>query len=141
MRISREWRPAEMEDLPDVFTGGWVGYTGYDSVRYTYPTKIPFETAPTDDRDLLDLHLALYMETVVFDNATKLMYIIVWARTDTGAALEDMYIDAQLRVRFFFFFCTCLLLVFFAFSFSFSPEYQTWKSLTFQMFHPEMFIF
>ena len=37
-RLSAGWRPATaaLEDLPPVFTGGWVGYTGYDTVRYVY---------------------------------------------------------------------------------------------------------
>lgn len=34
---SSSWRPAPLEGLPHVFTGGWVGYTGYDTVRYVYP--------------------------------------------------------------------------------------------------------
>lgn len=33
---SAHWRPAPLEGLPNVFTGGWVGYTGYDTVRYVY---------------------------------------------------------------------------------------------------------
>lgn len=34
--LSRNWRPAAVEGLPAVFTGGWVGYAGYDTVRYVY---------------------------------------------------------------------------------------------------------
>lgn len=37
VRISREWRPVPVDSLPEVFTGGWVGYAGYDTVRYVYP--------------------------------------------------------------------------------------------------------
>jgi hypothetical protein len=39
VRLSAAWRPAAgtLEDLPAVFTGGWVGYTGYDTVRYVFP--------------------------------------------------------------------------------------------------------
>ena len=36
------------------FTGGWVGYAAYDSVRYLEPEKLPFEKAPPDDRGLPD---------------------------------------------------------------------------------------
>jgi len=60
-----------VEGLPTVFTGGWVGYAGYDTVRYVYGGKIPFEEAPEDDRQLPDLHLALYNDVVVLDQATK----------------------------------------------------------------------
>ena len=34
--LSRDWRAAPMDGLPRVFTGGWVGYCGYDTVRYVY---------------------------------------------------------------------------------------------------------
>ena len=34
--ISRQWNPVPIEGLPKVFTGGWSGYCGYDTVRYVY---------------------------------------------------------------------------------------------------------
>ena len=34
--ISRQWKPVPIEGLPKVFTGGWSGYCGYDTVRYVY---------------------------------------------------------------------------------------------------------
>ena len=34
--MSAGWRIADDEGLPRVFTGGWVGYSGYDTVRYVY---------------------------------------------------------------------------------------------------------
>ena len=34
--LSAHWRPVRADGLPTVFTGGWVGYTGYDTVRYVY---------------------------------------------------------------------------------------------------------
>ena len=40
--------------------------------------KLPFEDAPQDDRQLADIHLALYNDVVVFDHATKLAYVIAW---------------------------------------------------------------
>jgi len=36
VNISRNWKPAQVEGLPSVFTGGFVGYAGYDTVRYVY---------------------------------------------------------------------------------------------------------
>jgi hypothetical protein len=46
VRLSADWRPAPVEGLPAVFTGGWVGYCGYDTVRYVYagawtPKRLP----------------------------------------------------------------------------------------------------
>eukprot|EP00879_Flechtneria_rotunda_P011101 GHRR01011598.1.p1 GENE.GHRR01011598.1~~GHRR01011598.1.p1 ORF type:complete len:369 (+),score=113.06 GHRR01011598.1:125-1231(+) len=78
VRLSRNWKPAQVQGVPAVFTGGWVGYAGYDTVRYVYGNKIPFSAAPSDDRQLPDMHLALYNDVVVFDQATKLIYIIAW---------------------------------------------------------------
>ncbi len=40
--------------------------------------KLPFQSAPKDDRHLADLHLALYNDVVVFDQATKIIYAISW---------------------------------------------------------------
>ncbi|KAI8471172.1 MAG: ADC synthase [Monoraphidium minutum] len=82
VQLSREWRPAKVDGLPEVFTGGWVGYAGYDTVRYVYAGKIPFEAAPEDDRGLPDLHLALYNDVLVIDQATKLIYAISWVHLD-----------------------------------------------------------
>lgn len=41
VQLSRNWRPAAVEGLPAVFTGGWVGYAGYDTVRYVYGSEYP----------------------------------------------------------------------------------------------------
>lgn len=34
--LSSHWRPWVDPALPAVFTGGWVGYCGYETVRYGY---------------------------------------------------------------------------------------------------------
>ena len=96
--MSRQWKPAVPEGLPDVFTGGWVGFVGYDTVRYTYPQKIPFESAPADDRGLLDLHLALYKDMAIFDGATKLIYLVSWVKIEDGADMRALYKTACNRV-------------------------------------------
>ena len=56
-RISEDWRPCKTPGLPDCFAGGWVGFTGYDTVRYQYQSKLDFDRAPTDDRALPDICL------------------------------------------------------------------------------------
>lgn len=95
---SRNWRPARMEGLPEVFTGGWVGYAGYDTVRYVYSAKLPFDTAPQDDRQLPDMHLALYNDVVVFDQATKIAYAISWVHLDPSTPLEEAYASGKARL-------------------------------------------
>ena len=50
-RLSERWTPCRTAGLPECFTGGWVGYMGYDTVRYQYMNKLPFDDAPEDDRE------------------------------------------------------------------------------------------
>lgn len=95
--MSRGWKAAEISGLPNIFSGGWVGYVGYDTVRYTYPNKIGFEMAPEDDRGLLDMHMSLYKDTVVFDNATRLIYAVSWADV-SETSIQEAYDDAHHRV-------------------------------------------
>jgi anthranilate synthase component 1 len=60
------------------FTGGAVGYAGYDLVRYY--EKLP--GAKTDDRGLDDLDFGIYEQMVVFDHVNKTMLVIAHARLD-----------------------------------------------------------
>lgn len=36
IQLSADWKPVPVPGLPNVFTGGWVGFCGYDTVRYVY---------------------------------------------------------------------------------------------------------
>ncbi len=81
-RISAELIPAVPESLPGgeaLFTGGWVGYGGYDTVRYHEPEKLPFSRSPPGDPNIPDLHLGLYRDVIVFDHVAKLVYVVHWA--------------------------------------------------------------
>src|SRR3954469_17242190 len=60
------------------FTGGLVGYAGYDTIRYYEGEKLP--TPPEDDRRLPDLLFGLYDEMVVFDHVDKTIKIVANAR-------------------------------------------------------------
>ena len=66
---------ARIDGLPP-FTGGAVGYAGYDVVRYL--EHLPHPAA--NDRGLPDLSFAFYDRMIVFDNITKTMTVIVLAR-------------------------------------------------------------
>ena len=102
--IASTWRPATPPGLPPVFTGGFVGYCGYDTVRYVYAGKLPFSSAPPDGDGLPDMHLARYDDVVVFDNAAKLAYCVAWVHTDGGDAaggdssLEAAYAAGKARL-------------------------------------------
>lgn len=65
--------------------GGWVGYVAYDAVRYTEPSRLPFEAAPLDDRNLPDVDLALYDNVIVFDHVRKVVSIVQIAMVGPGA--------------------------------------------------------
>ena len=98
--LSAGWRPFRHPGLPAAFTGGFVGYTSYDTVRYVYADKLPFSAAPPDDRQLPDVHLGLYRDVVVFDHTTKLAYCVVWvdvAAAD-GMPLTEAYLAGQTRL-------------------------------------------
>lgn len=99
IEISADWKPVPCEGLPPVFTGGWVGYCGYDTVRYVYGRKIPFDSSPVDDRKLPDMHLALYNESILFDNVTKLAYIVAWVNIDHFSSVEEAYLDGKRKLE------------------------------------------
>jgi anthranilate synthase component 1 len=82
--------------LPGCFLGGWVGYAAYDSVRYVEPGKLPFASAPRDDRNLPDLHFAYYDGIVAFDHVGKVVHVIKLAEVDIPAdgVVSDSAIDA-----------------------------------------------
>src|SRR5687768_4111579 len=56
------------------FTGGLVGYAGYDVARYYEPEKLA--AAPTDDRRIPDLLFGLYHELVIFDHVDKTIKVV-----------------------------------------------------------------
>src|SRR5690606_16453971 len=84
-------RVAKVPGLPP-FTGGAVGYAGYDTVRYV--ENLP--NAPSDDRGLADLSFAFYDHMLVFDNVQKTAVVVVLAKT--GGDLRTAYDDACRRV-------------------------------------------
>ncbi|ADB18484.1 anthranilate synthase component I [Pirellula staleyi DSM 6068] len=87
------FRAAHLPELPP-FTGGAIGYAGYDVVRYV--ENLP--SAPTDDRQLPDLAFALYDEMVVFDHVSKALYVIAMARLDEKSDPRAAYDDAAARI-------------------------------------------
>ena len=64
---------ATVPGLPP-FTGGLVGYAGYDTARYYESEKIG--TSPNDDRGLPDVCFGLYREIVVFDHVDKTIRVV-----------------------------------------------------------------
>ncbi|XP_051120650.1 anthranilate synthase alpha subunit 2, chloroplastic-like [Andrographis paniculata] len=98
-RIMEKWIPQRVDELPEAFCGGWVGYFSYDTVRYVEKKKLPFSSAPKDDRNLPDVHLGLYDDVIVFDNVEKKAYVIHWVRLDRFKTVEEAYDDGMNRLE------------------------------------------
>ena len=45
------------------------------------------------------MHMALYNTVIVFDQATKLAYVITWVHLDRHASLEEAYQHGQEQLR------------------------------------------
>ncbi|KAJ0725655.1 putative anthranilate synthase [Helianthus annuus] len=97
--LSDGWKPQLLDELPDTFCGGWVGYFSYDTVRYVEKKKLLFIDAPQDDRNLADIHLGLYEDVIVFDHVQKKAYIIHWVRLDQYSSTEEAYKDGVKRLE------------------------------------------
>jgi anthranilate synthase component 1 len=73
-RYFRRYRITVPESLPR-FTGGLVGYFGYDTVRYIEPRLAG--RAQRDDLGCPDILLMVSEEVVIFDNLLGKIYLIV----------------------------------------------------------------
>jgi anthranilate synthase component I len=82
------------KDLP-AFTGGLVGYAGYDTIRYYEAEKLT--APPKDDRHLPDLLFGLYNELVIFDHVDKTIKIVANADLSGGRDTDAAYADACRR--------------------------------------------
>jgi len=79
---------ASVPGLP-TFTGGWVGFAGYDTVRYLEGEKLT--SPPTDDRKLPDMHMQLYRQIVAFDSVQKGVLVITNVRVDEYESVDAAY--------------------------------------------------
>jgi anthranilate synthase component I len=70
-------RLARDPHLP-LFTGGLVGYAGYDLIRYYENEKL--NDPPKDDRGLPDVSFGLYDELAIFDHVDKTLRVVANAR-------------------------------------------------------------
>lgn len=96
--IMDNWSPQLIDELPDAFCGGWMGYFSYDTMRYVEKKKLPFSSAPQDDRNLPDVHLGLYNDVLVFDHVEKKVYAIHWVQLDRYSSVEEAYKGGRSRL-------------------------------------------
>ncbi len=79
------YRYPDMDDLP-IYTGGLVGYFGYDTVRMVeHRVK---DSEPEDVIGTPDILLMVSNEVVVFDNVKGRMLLITHAHPDQADALD-----------------------------------------------------
>jgi anthranilate synthase component 1 len=81
------------------FTGGLVGFAGYDTIRYYEGEKLTHP--PADDRRLPDVLFGLYGELVIFDHVDKTIKVVANAEIpeSSGAeAIDAAYRDACHRI-------------------------------------------
>ena len=85
------YRAPNLPGLPR-FSGGAVGYAGYDAVRYVERLPNP----PPDDRGLPDLCFAFYDRMVIFDHINKTIAAVAHAHTPgvrgqgSGVSTEEL---------------------------------------------------
>ncbi len=90
--LLKKFRAVRVPGLPR-FSGGAVGYAGYDVIRYS--ENLP--NAPADDRRLPDLSFSFYEQMVIFDHINKTILVVAHADTHSGD-LQESYRAACVRV-------------------------------------------
>ncbi len=79
------------------FTGGLVGYFGYDTIRYIEPRL--GENKKPDPLKTPDILMMQSEEVVVFDNLSGKLYLIVHAHAGQEEAAEQRLRDLEFRLR------------------------------------------
>lgn len=87
----QQFKVAEVDGLPR-FTGGLVGYFGYDTVRYIEPRLAGHENK--DELNTPDILLMVSHEVVVFDNLRGKLYLI----THVNPQLPNAWDSGQKRL-------------------------------------------
>ncbi len=78
------------------FTGGAVGYFGYDIIRYSEELPKP----QRDDLKASDVKLMMFDEVIAFDHFKQKMYIISNITVDEEIDIEEEYENAKNRIKY-----------------------------------------
>src|SRR5690606_27110819 len=89
------FRTHASENLPR-FTGGAVGYLGYDAIRRFEP-RVPKHKGPGLGSPEAQFHIADTL--VVFDHLERVLKVVSHVKLDDPAGLESAYSDAVGRIR------------------------------------------
>lgn len=77
-KVLNEYKSPKLKGLPD-FTGGLVGFFGYDYARYSIKG---FEPKAKDDSHFKDVDLMLFDKVLAFDNKKGTVFLIANMKTD-----------------------------------------------------------
>ncbi len=99
--VMKEYHSPVVDDLPR-FTGGAVGYLGYDSARWFEPKLARSRLdGPGPDTGAADDAVFMLFDTVLaFDHVKHRILIIANARVVTEEPLESLYQFACAKIRF-----------------------------------------
>ncbi|QEK11757.1 anthranilate synthase component I [Crassaminicella thermophila] len=90
--LMNDYKMFKIENMPD-FTGGAVGYIGYDIVRnYEDLKNINF-----DDIKMPDIHLLLTDEVIVYDHVKQKINIVI--NTQTNGNIKERYKEGINRLK------------------------------------------
>lgn len=84
--FQRQFRYPPIEDLP-IYTGGLVGYFGYDTVRYV--EKKVRDSAPPETVHTPDILLMVSNDVMVFDSVKGKIHLITHVDPHSEAALDE----------------------------------------------------
>lgn len=83
---------APVMDLPP-FTGGAVGYLGYDCIEFFEPIKLSHKQTEVPRSIFM-----LTSELIVFDNVRRTLRIIVFTHTRNSSKYREIYDEALLKI-------------------------------------------
>ncbi len=84
--IFNRYKVPPLENYPR-FMGGFVGYFGYDTIRYIEPKLNQFKQK--NSLEVPDIFLMLSNEYIVYDNLTNKIFIIVYVSPENKDAYEN----------------------------------------------------
>lgn len=91
-QILEAHRSPRLDDLP-TFTGGLVGYFGYDYAKYAEP-KLKLDAC--DDAHFKDMDLMLFDKVIAFDNLNGCVFLICNMQTEN---VEKSYSSAVSQIK------------------------------------------
>ena len=97
--IEEKQTACKIPDVPELprFTGGLVGYFGYETIGYIEPKLAELKNA--DPIDTPDILLMVSNEVVVFDNLSGKLYLIVHADADSYDTAQQRLQELHQQLR------------------------------------------